>query len=552
MANSSNYYRVKWSGYAEIGGERIEIAQLVITYALDSVPLAAFTPVVGRDPRTGEEQNAIDSLLDAEPYIEVKIYVKGETEEDSPQGSGTPGFKYDEDMLVFDGYYQGVRYVSGMNPAGGSVVVAGIAAGWLTGLIGTNAQTRLNTVKGPGSFAEVANVSVEGSENPVAMVNVTSAFSVAADKAVTDLWKEFIKPLFTAITETKAVWGSSDNTAAVSALDRMDDEAAFPADSADTTLSFGAVRGDVPEKAIGEWLGNSVARRVYYDWRGSTLWDALVNMGRDFLFRIVPLIETATCAPVFGALGGDPYMVIKPDEYHDVTMNAQTPEIVTKVVVVSSAAAIPGPFQAAPKIGAVIGIASCEEVWGGPVLPAAGETVRVDAPDWLAAETSVGYMTRQSLGDRINVPDAVNPDAFLVVPEEEKDYRKIYNNYLSSEIGNKFAQTIMHDVMFNTRSGTVTGRFRLDISPGSTIAVELIGGGKFSDDNEPRYVYGLVEETRITMNAGTAGGSGFASTSYRMTNIRTAQEHTGYGGYLTNDVHPLYDVAFRGTKLWTD
>jgi hypothetical protein len=104
VASGSNYYRVKWSGYAEVGGERIEIAQLVITYALDSIPMASFTPVVGRNPRTGEEQKAIDSLLDAEPYVEVKIYVKGETEEDSPQGKDTPGFKYDEDQLVFDGY----------------------------------------------------------------------------------------------------------------------------------------------------------------------------------------------------------------------------------------------------------------------------------------------------------------------------------------------------------------------------------------------------------------------------------------------------------------
>jgi hypothetical protein len=510
--------------------------------------MASFTPVVGRDPRSGTEQKAIDTLLDAEPYVEVKIYVKGETQEDSPQSE--PGFEYDTDILVFEGFYQGVRYMSAQSPAGGTVTVAGTAAGWLSALVGTNAQTSLNTVKGPGSFAELANVSVENATNPTALFNLTSAFSVIPDQAVFDLWKQFIKPLFRAITETDTVWGSSDNSAAVWALDKMDGDG-FPSDTADTTLSFESVRGDVPEEILGEWLGSNVAKLVYYTWRNGTLWSALKSMARQFLFRIVPLIETASCAPVFGALSGDPWVVIKPDEYHDVRMNATTPDIVTKVVVVSESAAVPGPFTSAAKTGAVIGIASCEEVWGGPVLPAAGETVRIDAPPWLAAESSIGQLTRVSLGDRLAIPDAVNPNAFKPVVEEDKDYRAIYNNYLTTDTGDKFAQTIMHDLMLHSRSGSVTGRFRLDVAPGSMIAVELIGGGKFSDDKEPRYVYGLVDSVNIVMNGGTAGGTGYASTTFNLTNIRTAQEHEGYGGFLVNDVHPLYDAIFRGTKLWT-
>jgi hypothetical protein len=107
--------------------------------------------------------------------------------------------------------------------------------------------------------------------------------------------------------------------------------------------------------------------------------------------------------------------------------------------------------------------------------------------------------------------------------------------------------------MLYTRQGSIDGRFRLDISPGSTIAIEIIGSGKFSGDNtEPKYVYGLVDSVVLTMNAGMEGGSGVAGTTFNLTNVRTGQEHTGYGGLLTEDAHPIYETAFRGTKLWTE
>ena len=62
-----SYYYVKWSAYAEINGERVDIARLNVIYKLDYIPKAEFSPVVGRDPIAGKEAKARKTLLDAEP-----------------------------------------------------------------------------------------------------------------------------------------------------------------------------------------------------------------------------------------------------------------------------------------------------------------------------------------------------------------------------------------------------------------------------------------------------------------------------------------------------
>lgn len=554
MGDQRNYYYVKWSAYAEINDERVDIARLRVGYQLDDIPYAEFSPVVGRDPANGKEAKALDTLLDAAPFSTVKIYIKGETEVDSPQGTDSPGFPYDEDVLVFDGYYQGVRYVSSRSPSGGSVTLVGTAANWLIGLVGTSLQNVSTTVKGAGGFNEVCSVGLDGSTNPNAMFNLTSVLAAGAEKSIPDLWQEFLKPLFVSITETPSVWGESDNDSAAAALERMDNASGFPADTAETELSFEQARGNIDPKIFGLWVAQHVAHVAYRRWRDGSIWEALRQMARDFKFRIVPLIDTATCAPIFGQLGGDPFIIIEPDEYTDLQADFRTPELITKVVVVSESTANPSTRSSEPRISAVVGIASSEEAWAGPSVPVRGQTVRVNAPAWLAAEPSIGELTRNSVGKNDpGIPDSVNPTAYVLTPSEDEDYSKIYNNYISSDTGDRFAKACLLDLMMRDRVCDIVGRFRLDVAPGSTVAATVIGGGKFmGGSSEEKFIYGLVERVTLYMNAGESGGSGQAHTALTLTNVRTGQEQTGYGGFLTEDEHPIYDKRFTGTKLWID
>jgi len=547
----TNYYHVRWSAHAELDGQRIDISFLQAVYMLDAIPTITFSPVVGVNASSGEDAGGVEQLLNAAPFTPIKVYIKGETDEDGPQGSGTPGFKYNTDVLIFDGYFTGVTYQSLRSAIGGTVTVRAEAASWLVGLLGTTVHNQYTAIKGPGGFAEIASVGNEA--NPtLAPCNISNVFVAGADQAVADLWREFIKPLFNAITEVESVWGSEDNTSAIDALDKMDNDAGFPGDSADITLSFGSLAPAVSKETFGEWLGSSVAKHLFYAWKCGSLWEALISLSKEFRFRIVPLIETATCAPVFGALGGDAYIVVGADEYHDITMAMQTPEMITKIVVVSSGSAITHPFSGKPITSAVVGEASAKEAFAGPLLEVAGKAVKIQAPTWLVNEPAIGRFTKISLGkDKMAIPDASNPGAFTSTPSGDDDYIETLNTFLRTEAGDAFAKTVMYDTLLASRVGGLAGRFRLDIAPGSTIAVEVIGG-KFSQGATDQYIYGLVQGVTLEMNAGDSGGSGRAVTVLGLSYVRTGQEHTGYGGYMTEDEHPLYKTAYRGTKLWIE
>jgi hypothetical protein len=216
-------------------------------------------------------------------------------------------------------------------------------------------------------------------------------------------------------------------------------------------------------------------------------------------------------------------------------------------VVVSNNMPIVDPWLSAPRLSAVVGQASADDV---SVIAYEGVAIRVNAPDWLGSEPMVGELTKVSLGkNQIGIPDAISPASFQYTPTDEEDYPKIFNTFIRSEMGDAYARLVLLDYMLKDRSGTITGRFRTDISPGSTIAVEVIGGGKFSaTTGDPRYLYGLVEAVTLNMNGGS-GGTGSASTSLILRNVMTAQEHDGYLGILTEDRHPIFDAAFVGAKL---
>lgn len=537
-----DYYYVRWSAYVLIDGRKIDIAGFSLRYWLNQIPELQFYPTIGVDPVNQKEANAVEALLDARPYTRIELYVKGETEADSPVGPGWAGFPYNQFVRIFDGYYQGVGYQSQRSPAGGSVRLTGSAAHWLTALTGTSSKARLTAVKGPGGFAELAGM------GPTGLLSDLKALTV--DSSSVDIWTELTKPIFYKITEDRAIWGDNKNDSALMALDRMDNESVFTG-TADNSLFIPVkLAGGLPDEVLARYYLNTVAMQLYATWHQSNLWEALRAIATEFGFQIVPLVDTATCAPVFGALGGDPYVVIHANEYADCFIDATTPALVTKLVLTGSLIMATSPYAGTPITDAVIGIASVEDAWVGPAAAIRGITVQENAPGWLEGAVSIGPLNRMSVGGAKGIlPDAANPDAADIAPPY--DYQSEYSNYLTSELGDRVAKTRLLNLLLSARSGWIRGRFRLDICPGSTVAVQVIDD-KFSTFNDnPNFIYGLVQGVEITMSSGGAGDTGNADTTLQLTNIRTATEHEGFGGYMTAEVHPVYGTRFLGTRLVT-
>jgi len=538
-----DYYRVRWSAYAMLGGNKIAIAGFKLNFNLDEIPEATIFPTVGRTP-TGLEAKAVDALLNTQPYTPIEIFVKGETEMDSPQGKQTPGFPYNDDVKVFRGFYQGVGYQSLKSDAGGSIRLTGSATHWLTGLTGTSSKTKVTAVKGAGGFAEVANIG----KGP-GLFDIKAIIAAGPGSASADIWTEFTKPFFYELANNPDVWGESNNESALDALDDMDDTEVFEAGGlADNSLIIPVTLAPgVPEDMLVRFYLKSIAEPLFAEWRRQNLWEALGVIADEFGFKFVPLIDTATCAPVFGALGGDPFVTIGADEYYDCFIQANTPAMITKLVLTGGVSLASSPYAAAGIVSTIVGIASAEDLWDSPVN---GITINEPAPFWLINEVTIGPLTRESLGGAPGIiPDAVNPESSVKAPAY--DYQEMFNNYLTSEMGDRVAQTRLFNSLLKHRTGWLTGRFRLDICPGSTIRVQVIDD-KFSKFNtNPQHIYGLVEGVEIEMSAGDAGSIGRASTKFTLGYVRTAKEHEDYDGLITAEKHPVFDSKFVGAKLWS-
>lgn len=535
-----DFYYVRFSARADLNGQDVDVAGFSINYALDMIPTAEIYPTVGREPVNNKEARAVEALLEAQPFTPVKIYAKFETEKDNP--GDDPGFPYDEDVLLFDGYITGITYQSTRNPAGGAVSLVAGAMGWLAGLRGTTTQSTTATVKGPGGFKELLNLY----NTKITYFNIKMPFALDGSGIVTDLWKRFVKPFFTTLVDSPSVWGDAPNDSASSALSRMDKDA-FASTNAQLPFQI-TVKGDIGIDFAKEYVGQSIGRAIYGVWRKGDLWQALQWVANEFKFSVVPLIETASCVPVYGALNGKPHRYITTNDYNDIRLDVMTPMKIVKVAVVGST--ITSGWSPTPITSAVLGLHSAEEAWNDPELGARGHTITVPAPAWLEGLVPIGKVSRDSLGgENLLIPDASNPSANATEPAD--DYQEIYSNYVKSEIGDLYAKTIAQHLLFAERRGTVTGRFRLDISPGSLVKVQVIND-KFAEEGaEEKALYGLVMQVGLEVRAGAEGGSGRASTSFSLGFVRTAAEHEGKGDALTASAHPLYDRRFVGAKLWS-
>jgi hypothetical protein len=388
--------------------------------------------------------------------------------------------------------------------------------------------------------------------------DIQSFMVVDAKQSIVDLWGEYIKKVFLAIVNTETIWGDSPNDSADDALNKMDDNAVFDNDATNVLpLRFEESAGSADQKKLflGEYVAQAVGRILLDQWQagGSSLWDTLISCARAFGFHVVPLIETAACCPVYGALAGDPYKTLTADDYTSINLQSDAQMMVTKFVVIAAGSSYSSTRSPTPRESGHVGIYDISTL-----LPkddnVSGQTLVAQAPAWLAYETEIGEIVRESLGgDALAIGTAENPNAFEKEPET--DSQQIYNELLNDKVGDYYAQARLQEANLQPRYGALGGRFRLDIAPGSTVKFEVIDD-KFADaEAEPKYMYGLVTQVTLDLTAGRTGPTGSATTIFSLNYVRTEEEHAK--DYMVSQNHPVWSndqakAKFLGTKLWKE
>jgi hypothetical protein len=130
------------------------------------------------------------------------------------------------------------------------------------------------------------------------------------------------------------------------------------------------------------------------------------------------------------------------------------------------------------------------------------------------------------------VPDAADPTTNYV----ETDFGGVINVWVKLAMGDGYASAVLRNKMFAHRKCSITGRFRLDIAPGSLVKIKTIGE-RFVSESEELYGHAYAVFLR--------GEPGRMETTVSVIAVRTQAEHDS----LTVDKHPLFEKRWVGAML---
>jgi hypothetical protein len=530
---------------AVVDGTEMEIIQFGADYELNTIPSGQIVLGLGRDATTLKAHpihSKINSLRLKRP---VKVYCKAlphgqdlPPPGDGPSAEDPPD---NEEVLLFDGYTTGGAYQRGTAGAGYSISMEG----WLADLAYSSAISKALHPASPAQLAFPAAlqlVTPESGAATAASSNLTGASLASTVLNVPvgdDLWQKGIKKWFELLCEQdhlisqgsligQQVGSSGPNSVALEAIKRMDTGALLSPGLKIDTGGAGAALEHIDKnikRIIAEETLESVA--------GHTLWDNLINLGSNFMFAVVPGVEKAAVVPFLPILR-EPYKTIYANEYDDAQLSGAMPRVLRAVGLFGSKEWAGGPpidaTTAYKEIG-IGGIYEAPDTKGGLVL-------LKQAPLWLAGVAPEVYLE-----------GAVGPPIIPVAPAPagggdpaKAPVRDVLKG-LNAAI-NRFARAMYGMQVLAGRQGTLSGKFRTDIAPGSIVRIET-AGEKFigADDQFGQELFACV--TRVSLFVTSEGQK--ASTTFALAHCRGKDENNA--DQTSMAAHPLYSTKWIGGPL---
>jgi hypothetical protein len=159
--------------------------------------------------------------------------------------------------------------------------------------------------------------------------------------------------------------------------------------------------------------------------------------------------------------------------------------------------------------------------------------ITIPVPAFLICPDPASY--KSGLGG-MSAPDAVNPNT----PIEDVHHGADMVTFYGGNMGDGYASTILHDRVFEHRVCEISGRFRLDIAPGSLVRIRTIGE-RFVGSDEVFFGHAF----QVKLFGGERGGGSIMGTDVIVKSVRTGTEHELY----TVPTHPLYNERWTGAML---
>lgn len=521
----------KFKLVADINGTIFEdVVSFSSTYKLNDIPKASLVVAVGYEARSNRKKKA--TIHDAKKKIKARDPVTvtltmfaaaaGDT---SKVESGT--------FVIFKGIVAGLGYERAYNSANYTISLlhwlddmnnsSALNGNWFPGAphaMATNAAfyALSMTEGGAGSdpFSSVPAIDISGE-----VINKGNAES--------DFWGKVIKPLFKKIC-TYPLPDDGPNTAAIAALDRIDAPVPLALDlsgldSANIELSL---RYALTKESLDSFAYTSLWNKLWGEYAS------------QFFFAVSPGAERSRVIPFFAGLqwsaaeskGG---VHIKGDDYHYATLNANMTQFIETIMVF-------WPQNSDPMLGTggetqgfddfSFPVASYPPVAGGDKP---GLRLFKEPPPWLANVSPWPIYSGASTGVKGKAPgDCMAPGE----GEENPPPDWLPPPRASQELGGsgiceRLAKHWYKSEVLSQRYGELQGKLRFDISPGTTVKIDM-PINEIGDDGS---MIGFVSSVSFSINAERAS----AGTSFGLSFLRTEEEDKE--GIYTEKYPPLYKPA---------
>jgi len=506
-----------------------EVVAVSATYGLNSIPTASAVIACGMNTKTNQPSKIHNTLDNLRPRAPAKIILYvinggGQTKK-SPFGG----------HIIFEGYYAGVghqrsntnsNYVLHFVHWLDDLNCGSMANGnWYPGVSNDYAQAAL--------YQDAAASGATGS--PIPIFDITNAL---IGKSSQDLWGKVLKPAFKII----AGWNHPEQQGCKGNDRKNNIDLVGPA--------LAKIPGDAPKPAelplsipfitqlnLNRGLSNMLSANHGYN----SFWSKLVGeLGPSFLFALSPASTFANVIPFFGGLRIEPtvgsaWRVIKLDDYNYSNFNANLAQLIESVNIFypfqSNAGVSGGQDNKGPTRS------FCQVLAQFPEKPTdiRGTVLVRELPHWLHNMTPEYLYSLQALSPTL---DTLDPGQGSSTPTGGVTQRPPQTITEQKSVVDRYAQHWYQTTVLGQRFGEFSGKFRLDIAPGSMIAIEVPPApppvNPLKGSNEPSYLFASVTQVSFSINAEQHA----AGTSFTITNLRNAKENAD--PTLTDPKPPLY------------
>jgi hypothetical protein len=560
MPTLTNFQSYKIQAYATIhfknGPVDVDLTSASLTYALNSIPQATLQLALGRNALTGLAATIHHFVDDMSVTLPIEVFLR------VLRGPNSFGFVFENWPATFFRVFNGLVTSTGYTRTRDQVNLVINCVNWLADLNFSSCLTRQAHTLTPEMLSGPAAFQLGQGIEPafLATTQATAFFTPANVQA--DMWGRSLGPWLLRICEQDVLaepndpkGGPGSNIEAKNALSRFEPFAypnAVLAVGPGGQPILGQYRFSKPLKlplvglpgveSVALAMAEDVTAETFESMAATTMWDKLVGgFAANYRFAIVPLVDTALVVPLTAGMR-TPWAVIYGQEYGAISYQDQKPRPAKGAKLFTGIGSLTG------AIGNVLGAAGLQPTFGGQYLNPQiknGMTIFANAPRW-----SANVVAPPHFGGQAAQPQGVRGNAFFPgqgVAPANVDPQLIRAG--AKNIWDVYARHVYITEALRGRQGSLQGKLRFDIAPGSTVEVRAVQD-KFvlaqTGNLAGSVLYGEVQAITHTIDAEAQQ----ASTALQLANVRNFSENQVDATSIHK--HPLYSDFWNGAPLIED